>query len=423
MAQLSDDCFAQDGRLMRVAEARALLERVIVPIGAAEPVPLHGALGRILLEDIVAGHDVPPRDNSAVDGYAIYFDDLNPDAETALPVTGRAAAGHPLERPARRGAAVRIFTGAAMPAGSDQGAPDTVMMQEDCRLDGDTVVVAPGIKRGANRRAAGEDIAAGATVLRAGRRLRPQDLGQAAAAGRREVLVAKPLRVALFSTGDELREPGAALDPGCIYDSNRATIHGLLAGLGCAVDDLGILADRAETIRAALDTAAQDHDLIVTSGGVSVGEEDHVKPAVEALGKLHFWRLAIKPGRPLALGQVGAVPFVGLPGNPVAVMVTFLTMVRPMILRLLGGDAPVPRSFKVRADFAHKKKKDRREWLRVRLSGDGPENWLAHKFPREGAGILSSLVEADGLVELPEDLTRLEPGTMVDFLPFSEVTT
>ena len=417
MAQLSDDCFAQGGRLMRVAEAQALLEGVLVPVSAAEPVPLHAALGRVLLEDVVAAADVPPQDNSAVDGYAVFFEDLEPEAETRLPVTGRAAAGHPLGRPAKPGEAIRIFTGALMPDG-----PDTVMMQEDCRLDGDRVIIAPGIKRGANRRARGEDISAGARVLGKGLRLRAQDLGQAAAAGRREVLVAKPLRVALLSTGDELREPGAALEPGCIHDSNRFTIHGLLTGLGCAVTDLGILKDEAETIRAALAQAAEDHDLIVTSGGVSVGEEDHVKQAVEAQGQLHLWRLAIKPGRPLALGQVGPVPFVGLPGNPVAVMVTFVTMVRPMILRLMGGAAAPPHSFKVCAGFAHKKKKDRREWLRVRLEGEGPGTWRARKFPREGAGILSSLVEADGLVELPEDLTRLAPGTMVDFLPFSEVT-
>ena len=421
MAQLSDDCFAQGGRLMRVAEAQALLERVLVPLSESETVPLHGALGRVLLEDVVAAADVPPRDNSAVDGYAVYFEDLDPEAETVLPVTGRAAAGHPLGRPAARGEAVRIFTGALMPDG-----PDTVMMQEDCRLEGakgdERVVIAPGIKRGANRRRRGEDIAAGATVLRSGQRLRAQDLGQAAATGRRALLVAKPLRVALLSSGDELREPGAALEPGCIYDSNRFTVHGLLAGLGCAVTDLGILKDEAETVRAALARAAEGHDLIVTSGGVSVGEEDHVKQAVEALGRLHLWRLAIKPGRPLALGQVGAVPFVGLPGNPVAVMVTFVTMVRPMILRLMGGAAPPPHSFKVCAGFAHKKKKERREWLRVRLEADGPGAWRARKFPREGAGILSSLVEADGLVELPEDLTRLAPGTMVDFVPFSEVT-
>lgn len=418
MAQLSDDCFAHDGRLMRVGEARELLDRVLTAVSETERVPLHGALGRILREDIVASAHVPPHENSAVDGYAVFFEDLNPEAETILPVTGRAAAGHPLGRPARRGEAVRIFTGALMPEGAD-----TVMMQEDCRPDGDTVAIAPGIKRGANRRMAGEDFKTGDIVLRAGMRLRPQDLGQAAATGRRDLLVAWPLRVALFSTGDELREPGKPLDPGCIYDSNRTTIHGLLLALGCAVNDLGILEDKGDVVRAALAEAAKDHDLIVTSGGVSVGEEDHVKQAVEALGRLHLWRLAIKPGRPLALGQVAGVPFVGLPGNPVAVVVTFLTIVRPMILALLGGEAAPPHSFKVRAEFGHKKKKDRREWLRVRLEGDGPSSWRAHKFPREGAGILTSLVEADGLVELPEDLTRLEPGTMVDFLPFSEVMT
>jgi len=416
MAQLSDDCFAQEGRLMRVEEAQALLDRVISQVSEAQAVPLSQALGRILLEDVVADLDVPPHNNSAVDGYAVFFDDLDPKAETVLPVTGRVAAGHPLDHEARRGEAIRIFTGAPMPPG-----PDTIMMQEDCRLEGDRVVLAPGIKRGANRRTRGEDIAVGSKVLHRGMRLRPQDLGQAAATGRQDLLVARPLRAALFSTGDELHEPGEPLAPGKIYDSNRATIHGLLSGLGCAVTDLGILPDRLDAVRTALDAAARDHDLIVTSGGVSVGEEDHVKTAVEALGKLHFWRLAIKPGRPLALGQIEAIPFVGLPGNPVAVMVTFLTLVRPMILRLMGAKVPAPRCFQVRADFAHKKKKDRREWLRVRLTAEGPGTWRAAKFPREGAGILSSLVEADGLVELPEDLTRLEPGTMVDFLPFSEV--
>ncbi len=416
MAQLSDDCFAQEGRLMRVAEARALLEEVVSQVSEAEPLALHLALGRILLEDVVARIDVPPHDNSAVDGYAVFFDDLDPKAETLLPVSARIAAGHPLDRPARRGEAARIFTGAPMPEG-----PDTVMMQEDCRLEGERVVIAPGIQKGANRRARGEDFAAGDIVLRRGIRLRPQDLGQAAATGRREVLVAKPLRAALFSTGDELCEPGEELGPGKIYDSNRTAIHALLTGLGCAVSDLGILADEPDSLRAALAGAARGHDLIVTSGGVSVGDEDHVKQAVEALGKLHLWRLAIKPGRPLALGQIGAVPFVGLPGNPVAVMVTFLTLVRPMILRLMGAEAPEPRRFQVRADFTHKKKKDRREWLRVRLTGSGTGDLRAVKFPRQGAGILSSLVETDGLVELPEDLTRLEPGTMVDFLPFSEV--
>jgi molybdopterin molybdotransferase len=420
MAQLSDDCFAQGGPLMRVDEARKLLSEVITPVTASEPVALPQALGRILAEDIVSPVAIPPAPNSAVDGFAVYHADLDPEQETRLPVTGRIAAGQQDLPEARRGAAVRIFTGARLPAGED-GGPDTVMMQEDCTLDGDTVVIKPGIKKGANARRAGEDVEIGATVLQAGQRLRAQDVGQAAAVGRREVMVSTRLRVGLFSTGDELREPGADLEPGAIYDSNRYTIHALLTGLGCAVDDLGILPDNFDAVRAALDAAKGKHDLLVTSGGVSVGEEDHVKAAVEALGKLHLWRLAVKPGRPIALGQVGLVPFVGLPGNPVAVVVTFLTMVRPLILRLMGGrDAP-PHTFRVRAGFNHKKKKDRREWIRAHLEEDGSGGLTARKFPRDGAGILSSLVAADGLIELPEDLTRLETGAMVDFLPLSEV--
>jgi len=417
MAQLSDDCFAHGGRLMTTAEALAQLTGRVSRVTGDEEAPLAEALGRILAEDLVAPADVPPHDNSAVDGYAVYFDDLDPAGETRLPVAGRAAAGHPLAGPAARGAAVRIFTGAPMPDG-----PDTVMMQEDCRLEGGRVAISPGIRRGANRRLRGEDVRAGSRVLAAGQRLRAQDLGQAAALGRTALKVSQPLRVALFSTGDELREPGTPLDPGCIYDSNRVTIAALLRGLGCRVSDLGILADRAEVIRAALADAAAGHDLIVTSGGVSVGEEDHVKQAVADLGKIHFWRLAIKPGRPIALGQVGRVPLVGLPGNPVAVVVTFVNLVRPLILSLMGGGELVPHHFRVRAGFDHKKKKNRREWVRARLEADGDGGWRAIKYPRDGAGILSSLVESDGLVELPEDMTYLESGALVDFLPFSEVS-
>jgi molybdopterin molybdotransferase len=416
VAQLTDDCFAHGGRLMTAAEALALLAEKVGPVAGRESALLEAALGRILAEDVTAPADVPPHENSAVDGYAVFFDDLDPEAETRLPVTGRAAAGHPLGRPAKRGEAIRIFTGALMPEG-----PDTVMMQEDCVEADGTVTVRPGIKRGANRRRRGEDIEAGSLVLRRGLRLRPQDLGQAAAVGRRELPVSASLKVALFSTGDELREPGGPLDPGCIYDSNRYTVGGLLRGLGCKVSDLGILADRHAVIEQALGEAAAAHDLIVTSGGVSVGDEDHVKQAVEALGKLHAWRLAIKPGRPIALGQVGRVPFVGLPGNPVAVVVTFLNIVRPMVLRLMGGRDLTPHHFQVAAAFDYKKKKDRREWVRARLESDGRGGWRAVKFPRDGAGILSSLVESDGLVELPEGLTQLQAGTLVDFLPFSEV--
>lgn len=417
MTQLSGDCFASGSRLMTTAEALDLLEARVVAVTEAETVPLGGAFSRILAESVVASREVPPHDNSAVDGYAVFLDDLDAERETRLPVAGSVAAGHPLGRPARPGEAIRIFTGAPMPEG-----PDTVMMQEDCVLDGDHVILRPGIKRGSNRRLAGEDVKAGTTILKAGQRLRPQDIGLAASVGRTELQVRRRLRVGLFSTGDELRDPGSEAPPGCIYDSNRYTLAALLDGLGCAVTDLGILPDRLEPIRETLEAAAAGNDLVISSGGMSVGEEDHVKAAVETLGSLHFWQLAIKPGRPIAFGQIGHVPFIGLPGNPAAVMVAFLRLARPVVLKLAGCTEVTPTLFRVRADFDHKKKLNRREWVRARLVTDGAGGLKARKFPREGAGILTSMVEADGLVELPEDMTQLKAGMMVDFLPFSEVS-
>ena len=418
MAQLSDDCFAFGGALMPLQDALALLEERLSVVADVETAPLRGALGRILAEDIRAGRSVPPHDNSAVDGYAVRFAELDQDGETCLPVIGRIAAGDSpaLPDPDASGA-VRIFTGAAMPAGFD-----TVMMQEDCRAEDGAVRIAPGIKRGANRRFAGEDVEAGAVILRAGQRLRPQDLGLAASVGLTGLPVRTRLRVALFSTGNELREPGAAAAPGAVYDANRFALAGLLEQLGCAVSDLGILPDDRATITDALGTAGAGHDLVLTSGGVSVGEEDHVRAAVESLGQIHFWRLAIKPGRPVALGQIGRTPFVGLPGNPVAVMVTFLRFARPMIDRLSGASVHVPKPFPVRAGFDHRKKANRREWVRATLEADAG-GWTAHKHAQQGAGVLSSMTAASGLVELPEDATDIKAGMTVDFLPFSELGT
>jgi molybdopterin molybdotransferase len=416
MTQLSDDCFAFGGPLMPAADALALLRSRLGPVVEPETVRLADAAGRVLAADVIADRAVPPHDNAAVDGFAVFHDDLDPGHETRLAVTGRVTAGHPLGRAARHGEAVRIFTGAPMPDGAD-----TVLMQEDCRIDGGEVVIPPGIKRGANRRLAGEDVKAGSVILAAGRRLRPQDVGLAASIGRTALAVYRRPRIALFSTGDEVREPGAALPPGGIYDANRYVLAGLIGELGCAVDDLGILEDRFETIRDALDGAAATHDAIMTSGGASTGEEDHVRTAVAALGSIHFWRLAIRPGRPIALGQVRRTPFIGLPGNPVAVMVTFMRFARPALLLLAGGTEIEPTIYRVRADFAYSKKLGRREWLRASLFTAPDGTLSARKFPRDGAGILTSMVESDGLVELGEELTRLDRGTMVDFIPFSEV--
>ena len=417
MAQLSDDCFAAAHELMSTQQALDLIAARLGPVVVSERLPLRAALNRILAEDVIAPRAVQPHDNSAVDGYAFAFDGLCSGQKTRFKLVGRAAAGHPLDRPPAPGQAVRIFTGAVMPEGCD-----TVAMQEDCSEDGGHVAVPPGLKRGANRRRAGEDVAAGGTVLVAGQRLRAQDLGMAASIGRTELATCEPLRVAVFSTGDEVREPGQELAAGTIYDANRTILVALLESLGCAVTDLGILPDQFAEVRAALAAAAARHQLLITSGGVSVGDEDHLKAAVESLGQLHFWRLAIKPGRPLALGQIDAVPFIGLPGNPVAAMVTFVRFARPAILLLAGASDIAPNLYRVRADFAYTKKLNRREFVRARLVTDADGNLLARKFERQGAGILTSLVDSDGLVELPEDMIQLAAGTLVDFLPFNEVS-
>lgn len=418
MVQLSNDCFRGDERLMPLHEALALLAERVVAVTEVEKLALDAAPGRVLAADLTSARNVPPHDNSAVDGYALRFADLQADQPTTFGIAGRAAAGHPFAGELAPGTALRIFTGAAMPEG-----PDTVVMQEDVQLSGDggTVTVPAGLTLGANRRIRGEDVGVGDAILRAGRFLRPQDIGLAASVGIDQMPVFRRLRVAVFSTGDEVRDPGAELAAGAIYDANRYVLKGLLGKLNADVTDLGILPDDARVIREALAGAAEDHDAIITSGGVSVGDEDHVKPAVEALGSLHFWRLAVKPGRPVALGQVGSVPFIGLPGNPAAAMVTFLRFARPLILRLSGVTEVEPMIVKVSAGFAHKKKAGRREWVRASLQAGTDGLPTAHKFPREGAGVLSSMVGSNGLVELPEEMTRVEPGTMVDFIPFSEV--
>jgi molybdopterin molybdotransferase len=416
MVQLSDDCFAFGGPLLPLNEALRRISDRVQPIGETEQVSLREALGRVLSADLVAGRNVPPHNNSAVDGYAVRYADLNPDDNTSLAVTGRTAAGHPVSNFLGEGEAIRIFTGASMPEGSD-----TVYMEEDCVAEGNAVSVPHGIDRGSNCREAGEDVTAGSLIVPAGRRLRAQELGIAASVGITLITVYRRLSVGVFSTGDEVCDPAGDAPSGCIFDANRFTIMGMLEELGCKVTDLGILPDEWSAIEAALADAAGEHDVLITSGGVSLGEEDHVGRVVEHLGSLYFWRLAIKPGRPIALGQIGTTAFVGLPGNPVAAMVTFLRVARPLLLRLAGRCDVEPARYSVRAGFSACKKEGRREWLRVRLERNGTGDAVARRFAVDGAGVLSSMVAADGLVELSEDVRILEEGTMVDYLPFSDL--
>ena len=420
MVQLTSDCFAFGGKLTRIDEAlKSILESLAIK-KETEQISLNRALNRFLAEDVIALENVPADNNSAVDGYSIFFDDLNETGSTALPVIGKAAAGRPLNCIQKRGEAVRIFTGAVMPHGANSEDPDTVLMQEDIQLENEKVIIPPGIKRGSNRRLLGEDIVAGTRVLEAGMRLRPQDIGLAAATGKALLSVRKPLRVAVFSTGDEVTDPGEELARGKIYDSNRFTLINLLTTVGCEVEDIGIIPDKPALIEKAVASSIQQKDLIITSGGVSTGEEDHVKNFIEKTGELLFWRLAIKPGRPVALGRLKGTFFIGLPGNPVAAMVTFLKIARPIILHLSGAKDIYPRPLIGRADFNYTKKPERREFVRVKVDKNEKEELVFRKYKKEGAGILSSLVFADGLVELSEEATRIRKGDTVKYFPFSE---
>jgi molybdopterin molybdotransferase len=416
MAQLSDDCFAFGGPMMSVDEAVSIIAARVTAVQDIETVSLTAADGRILAKEISAPLPLPPFTNSAVDGYAVRSADLAQLEEQAFPVAGRVQAGASAQGPVEPGHAVRIFTGAPMPQGAD-----TVFMQEDVRLDQGRVVLPAGLKPGANVRMAGEDIPAGHSALAAGQRLRPQDVALAAAFGLTDVEVRRRVRVAVFSTGNELVSPGASRGVAQLFDSNRFMLMAMLVRLGCEVSDLGILRDDRVSLASALKSVAGTVDLILTTGGVSTGEEDHVKAAVESVGTLVLWRMAIKPGRPVAMGIIGGTPFIGLPGNPVASFVTFVHVVRPTVLALAGATQQHLIPMPVRAAFAYKKKIARREYVRVNLRRDENGVLEAVKFPREGAGLLSSLVDTDGLVELGEEITLVEPGQTVGFLGYASL--
>jgi molybdopterin molybdotransferase len=418
MAQLTDDCFAFSGPMLPIADMERLIVRRIKPVKEIETVPLAAARGRVLAAKVIAPVSLPPFDNSAVDGYAVRHRDLNTGAETRLKIGGRLMAGRSASAPVAKGQAIRIFTGAPMPPGAD-----TVFMQEDVRTESGAVIVPAGLKRGANRRLAGEDVRKGSVVLSAGRRLATQDVALAAAVGLTRLKVRRRVRVALFSTGDEIVEPGKPRSAAALYDANRPLLQGMLDRLGAEVTDLGILRDDPKMLEKAITRAARGHDLVLTSGGVSTGEADHMKAAVEKVGRLVFWRVAIKPGRPVAMGVIRAgknrAAFVGLPGNPVAAFVTFARVVRPLLLRLAGANPEPLTALPVKLSFSYKKKSGRREYVRVALRPGKNGVIEAIKHPQDGAGVITSLTETDGLAELGEKVTRLEPGTTVGFLSYA----
>ena len=416
MAQLSDDCFASHGPMMSVDEAVAIIAAKVTAVREVESVALTEADGRILAHDISAPLSLPPFTNSAVDGFAVASCDLPQGQEQRFPVTGRVQAGASAPAPLKPGHAMRIFTGAPMPEGAD-----TVFMQEDVRLEDGNIVVPAGLGRGANVRPAGEDIPLDHVALKAGQRLRPQDVALAAALGLTKIEARRRIRVAVFSTGNELVSPGEERATAQLFDSNRFMLMAMLARLRCEVADFGILRDERASLASALKKVAADHDLILTTGGVSAGEEDHLKAGVESAGSLVLWRMAIKPGRPVAMGIIGGTPLIGLPGNPVASFVTFVHVVRPTVLALSGAAQEPLVPMPVRAAFTYKKKIGRREYVRVSLRKTSDGVLEAIKFPREGAGLLSSLVDTDGLVELGEVVAQVEPGQMVGFLGYANL--
>ncbi len=414
--------------MLAVRDALDFLLDAARPVAESEIVATLGANGRVLAEAQASTIDVPSADNTQMDGYAVLAADCaNGDAR--LQVAQRIPAGT-VGQPLVPGTAARIFTGALIPEGAD-----AVVMQEQCSVDGNDVVVAHRPASGEWIRRRGEDIEAGSVILAAGTRLRAQELGLAASVGLAELPVTRKVRVAVFFTGDELAMPGDALKPGAIYNSNKFLLRGLLENLGCIITDYGIVPDTLAATRATLRSAAQEHDLIITSGGVSVGEEDHIKPAVEAEGRLNMWQIAVKPGKPLAFGEIDRVGsadetnanedagtandaayFLGLPGNPVSSFVTFLLFVRPFILRLQGVEKVTPRLTIMRANFNWNKPDRRNEFLRARIDSEGG----LELFPNQGSGVLTSTVWGDGLIDNPAG-HAIAPGDLVRFIPFSEL--
>ncbi len=419
LEQIASCVAGYDPNALPVAQAQEFIARLVPRVGAVESLALRSALGRVLARDIVSAIDVPAHDNSAMDGYALRGADLKADADSVLPVAGTAFAGsadQAFDAGVPPGHCVRIMTGAVMPAGLD-----TVVPQEFTQPEGDKAVRIPAgvVRTGDNRRLKGEDLARGSAALRAGRRLRPADLGLLASLGQAEVPVFRRLRVAFFSTGDELRSIGEPLSVGCVYDSNRYTIWGMLQRLGCEVIDLGVVRDDPAALRAAFSDAAASADAVITSGGVSVGEADHTKKIMAELGDVLFWRIAMRPGRPMAIGRIGNAILFGLPGNPVAVMVTFYAFVRDALRAMSGqaGEPPSP-TLRARCTTALRKKPGRTEYQRGIVTRGADGHWQVAITGSQGSGILSSMSVANGMVVLHHEQGNVAAGDEVDVIPF-----
>jgi molybdopterin molybdotransferase len=406
-----------DPNSMPVAKAREVIARFLSPVTATERLSLRSALGRVLAHDVMSPLDVPAHDNSAMDGYAVRFADLKPDGEATLKEIGSSFAGVPFKGTVAAGQCVRIMTGGVVPAGAD-----TIVMQEHVRAGKDGVTVGPGHKKGQNLRRAGEDLKVGQVALKRGLALRPAEIGLISSLGIGEVTVYRKLRVAFFSTGDELVSIGTQPQEGQIFDSNRYTIHGMLTRLNCEVLDMGVVRDDPKLLEKAFHDAAAAADVVITSGGVSVGEADFVKDLLNKLGEVVFWKIAMKPGRPLAYGKIGSAHFFGLPGNPVSVMVTFYQFVRDALLALSGRN-PVPPlpTFKVPCVSSLKKAPGRTEFQRGILTQDAAGAWSVRVTGEQGSGILRSMSEANCFIILPDAQGNVASGTLVEVQPMEGV--
>lgn len=396
--------------------ADVALERIleaIEPVAANERIPIRTALGRILRENIISPVNVPSATNSAMDGYAIHSNDIPANGTTSLQVIGTAFAGKPFSGTVSPGQCVRIMTGAVMPS-----ATDTVVMQEHVESTDGSIRIDNSTSAGANVRKAGEDIAIGDNVLETGTEITPADTGLVASLGVGDITVSRQLRVAFFSTGDELRSIGEPLAEGNIYDSNRYTLYGMLARLGVEILDMGVIRDDCEALRDAFQRAAAQADVLITSGGVSVGEADYVKEILESVGTVNFWKVAMKPGRPLAFGKIQNTWFFGLPGNPVSVMVTFYQFVQPALRYLMGAREIAPATFKAICKSGLKKRPGRVEYQRGIVGKDDTGQVTVHKTGAQGSGILRSMAQANCFIILPMDSGSIEPGALVDVQPF-----